>query len=532
MRALRLALLPSGIALGLVSEWATHETSTAAAAAADFAVGCVLLTAGALAWERRPESRVGALMSASGLTWFLGTLFEPATFLHRGPLVHLLLSYPTGRLPTRLARVVAAAAYIDGAIEPLAANDGVTLVLCAAVALTAVRVFLGTSGPARKARRPAVAAALAYAAVLALGAIDRIADAGAERDPVLWTYEAVIASMTIVLLVDLLRGRWREAIVTGLVVELGDPDQSGSLRAKLAHALGDPSLVIGYRVPGSEAFVDDAGRPVAVPTAGSGTAATPIVDRGETVAVLIHDEQLLTDARLVEAVAAAARFALANASLQAEARARAAELRASRRRIVEAADAQRRRLEQELRSGAERRLETVEAFLAGARKADANDGEAFGAIERELAEARTELREFAQGVHPAALTDEGALPAIALLARRSPLPVEVAGDLPRLAPPLEAAVFFVCSEALANVAKHAAASRAWIDLSMDGGRVAVSIRDDGAGGADARRGSGLGGLTDRVEALGGTLRVESRPGAGTRVAAELPIGVSEGVSQA
>ena len=185
MRALRLALLPSGIALGLVSEWATHETSTAAAAAADFAVGGVLLTGGALAWERRPESRVGALMSASGLTWFLGTLFEPATFLHRGPLVHLLLSYPTGRLPTRLARVVAAAAYVDGAIEPLAANDGVTLVLCAAVALTAVRVFLGTSGPARKARRPAVAAALAYAAVLALGAIDRIADAGAERDPVL-----------------------------------------------------------------------------------------------------------------------------------------------------------------------------------------------------------------------------------------------------------------------------------------------------------------------------------------------------------
>jgi signal transduction histidine kinase len=528
VRALRLALLPIGVGLGVAAEWATVDAGSVASAAGDFAVGCVLLAAGALAWERRPESRVGALMSATGLAWFLGTLFEPALFLHRGPLVHLLLSYPTGRLRTRPARVVVAAAYVDGAVEPLAQNDAVTLALSAAVVFTAARVFLRTSGPARTAGRPALAAALAYAAVLALGALDRFARGGSDVDAVLATYEAVIVAVTIVLLVDLLRGRWAEAVVTGLVVDLGDPDQSGSLRAKLAHALGDPSLVIGYRVHGTEALVDDAGRPVALPSSGSTRAATPIVERGETMAFLIHDEQLLADPQLVDSVAAAARFAMANAALQVEARARAAELRASRRRIVEAADAQRRRLEHELRTGAERRLEAVGTLLARARSADENDGGAIDELQRELGETRSELREFAHGVHPAALTDDGALAAVLLLARRSPVPVVVSGELPRLSSALEAAVYFVCSEALANIAKHAAASRVWIDLRADRDRVSVSVRDDGVGGAAPSRGSGLRGLIDRVEAFGGRLVVESAPGTGTRLVAEIPVANARG----
>jgi signal transduction histidine kinase len=524
MRALRLALLPIGVGLGVVAEWATFDAASVGSAAADFAVGCVLLAAGALAWERRPESRVGALMSATGMAWFVGTLFEPALFLHRGPLVQLLLSYPTGRLPSRLARVAVAAAYVDGAVDSVAQNDAVTVAVSAAIALTAVRVFLQTSGPARQAGRPALAAAVAYSGALGLGALDRLAGGVADSDAVLATYEAVIVAVTIVLLVDLLHGRWAEAVVTGLVVDLGNPDQTGSLRAKLAHALGDPSLVIAYRVAGTEALVDDAGRPVALPASGSTKAATPIVERGETVAFLIHDERLLTDPQLVDPVAAAARFALANAALQVEARARAAELRASRRRIVEAADAQRRRLERELRTGAEPRLEAVGTLLARARFADGNDDGAFDELQRELGEARSELREFAHGVHPAALTDEGALAAVLLLARRSPVPVEVTGELPRLSPALEAVVYFVCSEALANVVKHAAASRVWIDVRADRRRVTVSVRDDGSGGADPRRGSGLRGLADRVEALGGRLVVESAPGAGTRLVAEIPLG--------
>jgi signal transduction histidine kinase len=297
------------------------------------------------------------------------------------------------------------------------------------------------------------------------------------------------------------------------------------LRAKLARALGDPSLVVGYRLPEADGFVDDAGRPVELPTVGSGRVVTAIADGGEQVAVLVHDEALLADKHLVESVAAAARVAVANARLQAEAQARADELVASRRRIVQAADEQRRRLERELRLGAERRLENVQALLEGARnEVTAHEADAISALEQELDTTRRELREFAHGVHPGALTDGGLMPALAQLSERSPIPVAVTGDVPRLTAPVEAALYFVCSEALANAAKHARASRISVEVRQDTDRVVVAILDDGAGGASPERGSGLRGLADRVQALGGQLRVESPPGAGTRVSAEITLG--------
>jgi signal transduction histidine kinase len=523
MRGLRLALPPLGVGFGLAAEFASHKPGDLALEIADLAVGCILIACGTLAWDRRPASRVGALMSLAGFTWFLGTLFTPALFLHRGPLVHLHLSYPTGRLPARLARGVVIAAYVDAAIEPLARDDVLTLVLSGAVALTAAQVFLGASGPARKAGRPALAAALAFAGVLALGAVWRLADW--EDTTFLWIYDIVIASVAIGLLVDLLRGRWVEAVVTGLVVDLGSPGDAGTLRAKLAHALGDPTLVVGYRMAEGAgfSFVDDAGRPVELPAPGSGRTVTPIEDAGERVAVLVHDEALLADGNLVDSVAAAARLAVANARLQAEAHTRAAELEASRRRIVEAADAQRRRLERELRLGAERRLGNVAVALDDARRRSDTDGNAIATLESELEEARRELREFAQGVHPAALTEGGLLPALAILAEHSPLPVEITGDATRLPAPVEAALYFVCSEALTNAAKHASASRVQIDVRQEQDRVVVAVADDGVGGADASRGTGLRGLADRVEALGGRLRVESPPGKGTRVVSDLRV---------
>jgi signal transduction histidine kinase len=418
--------------------------------------------------------------------------------------------------------VVVAAAYADAAIEPLAQNDALTLALSAAVALAAVHTFLGTSGPAHKAGGPALAAALAFAGVLAAGAVVRLAGWDADR-AVLWAYELVIVSVAIILLVDLLRGRWADAAVTGLVVDLGAAEEAGTLRSKLARALGDPSLLVGYLLPESDAFVDDAGRPVELPSPGSGRTVTPIDDRGERVAVIVHDEALLADRNLVESAAAATRIAVANARLQAEARAGAEELEASRRRIVEAGDAQRRRLEEDLRLGTERRLDTVSNLLADAREAT-RDGRTIAGLQTQLAEARQELREFAQGVHPAALTADGLVPALALLARRSTIPVEVKGSVERLPGPVETALFFVCSESLANAAKHARPSRVSIEVYEKRGHVVVAVADDGVGGADPRRGSGLRGLMDRVEALGGRLSVESPVGAGTRVIAEVPVG--------
>jgi signal transduction histidine kinase len=461
MRTLRLTVLLVGIAFGVAAEWVSFEENDPALAAADFAVGSVLLMCGVAAWDRQPESRVGALMSLAGLTWFLGTAFEPALYLHRGPLAHLYLSYPNGRLSTPLSRFVVAAVYVDAAIAPLASNDVLTLVLSAAMALAAIQVLLRTSGPARNAATSALGAALAFASVLAAGVVGRAE--GWSNDVLLWTYDLVIASLAIVLFVDLMRRRWTEAVVTGLVVDLGAPHEAATLRARLARALGDPSLVVGYRVPATGDFVDEAGRPVRLPSSGSGREVTSIEEGGHHIAVLVHDEVLLADRQLLESVAAGARIAMANAALQAEARTRADELEESRRRIVESGDAQRRRLDQELRLGAERRLDRVGAILARARTKPAGDG-AIELLENELDEARRELRMFAQGIQPAALSEGGLMPALTLLAERSSLPVEVRGTIERVPESVEAALFFVCAEALTNVAKHARASHAWIEL--------------------------------------------------------------------
>jgi signal transduction histidine kinase len=517
VRGRNLALLLVGTAVGLAVELTFYDTQLGPAlATADFLVGFVLIGCGVLARDHRPESRVGILALAAGGTWFIGNVAETLLYLHRGPLVHLCLSYPTGRLRSRVARIVVAVAYVDGAIEPLARNETATLVLSGAIALAALREFRATSGPARKAAGPALAAALAFGGALALSATGRLA--GWNPDAVLLAYDVVVASVAILLVFDLVRSRWAEAIVTGLVVDLGS--EGGTLRAKLAQALGDPSLVIGYRLPETAGFVDDAGRPVDLPRPGSGRSVTPLVDRGEQVAVLVHDDALLTDPQLVESVAAAARIAVANVRLQADAHARAAELEASRRRIVEAGDAQRRRLEQELRLGAEHRLARVSSSLAEVR-ASSSEAETIAELESELARARRELEEFARGVHPAALTDGGIAVAFAQLAELSPIPVRRTGTVGRLPEPLEAALYFVCSEALTNAAKHSSASLVTIDVQSDDQRVGLVIADDGIGGATARRGSGLAGLADRVEALGGTLLVESPTGGGTRVVATL-----------
>jgi signal transduction histidine kinase len=517
MRARTVVLLAAAIAAGAAVEWLAYDAALGPAlAAADLAVGCVLLICGAIAWDRRPESRVGAVMGLSGATWFLGTAVARLAALHRGPLVQLYLSYPGGRIRSRLVRAVVAAAYVDGAIQPLARNDTVTLVLAAAVAGVAIDGFVRASGAARPARRPALAAALAYAGALALGVVEGSRDYRA----VLWVYDVVIVTTVVVLVVDLLRSRWHEAVVTGLVVDLGAAAETGTLRAKLARALGDPSLVVGYRLARLDTFVDDAGRQVQLPAAGSDRTVTPLVDRGERIGVLIHDGALKVDERLLGSVAAAARIALANAALQSEARAKEDELDASRRRIVEAGDAQRRRIRRELQRGAGDDLHRVAAHIADVRqRLRTSDSAALAGLERELAEARDALDEFAQGVMPPTLTDDGLVPALAQLAERSAIPVELIGDFGRLSPSLEAAFYFVCSEALANVGKHAGASRATIELKAAPGRLSVTIADDGIGGADPSAGSGLRGLADRVEALGGHLDVGSPSGGGTRVAA-------------
>ena len=365
------------------------------------------MTCGVVAWERRGESRVGPLMVLSGYTWFAGNLWTQLLYLHRGPLVHLHISYPTGRLRRRLAQVTVIAAYVDALVLPLARSDVLTLALASLVAAAALEGFLRTSGTARRAGIPALAAALAFATVLAFGAVERLAGWDVDRQA-LWAYDVVIACLAVVLLVDLLRGRWAEAVVADLVVDLGQQADTRTLREELGRALGDRSLVLGYWLPEQGRYVDDAGRPIELPEPGAGRAVTSLSRDGEPVAVLVHDEAVLEDQALVEAVASAARMAVSNARLQAEVRARVLELAASRRRIVDAADAQRRRLERELREGAERRLADLASLLSGARRvAHESDALRVAEVEEEVRAARAELHDFAQGIHPSALTEGG-----------------------------------------------------------------------------------------------------------------------------
>ncbi len=219
------------------------------------------------------------------------------------------------------------------------------------------------------------------------------------------------------------------------------------------------------------------------------------------------------------------RLALENARLGFELRARIEELEESRARVIEAADAERRRLERNLHDGAQQRLVGIALHLRLLQKCVRGDAAAeriAGTAASELAASLQELRELARGLHPAAL-DRGLAPALESLAARSTVPMSVVYDVSGRAPaPVELAAYFVAGEALANIAKYAHAERAQIRVTSRRGAIHIEITDDGVGGADPRRGSGLRGLLDRVEALHGTLRVISPAGGGTTIRAEIP----------
>jgi signal transduction histidine kinase len=300
----------------------------------------------------------------------------------------------------------------------------------------------------------------------------------------------------------------------------------GPVRQMLAERLGDRSLNIAYWLPDREIFVDDRGRQVTLPGAGSGRAWTAVEREGNRVAAIVHDAELDASPELVHAAASAAVLALDNERLKADLRARLEELRHSRRRIVEAADDARRRIERDLHDGAQQQLVSLALDLRLLRVRLKDDPEAAATVE-ELTEklnvALAELRELARGIHPAVLSDHGLGPAIHVLVERSPLPVDC--DLAydeRLPPAIEAAAYFVVAEGLTNVVKYANATRARVSLRRSGDMLEVEVADDGVGGARMDAGSGLRGLSDRLSALEGELSLDSPLGEGTRLSARIP----------
>src|SRR6516165_6245719 len=327
----------AGLLLGLGAEWLARSGQSLAAVAADLAVGWTLIGCGLVGWSRRPQSGVGPLLALAGFAWFCGTLAgsrigvvatvgAALLFVHRGPLCHAIIGYQTGRPSSRMSLIAVVGCYVYAAVVPLARSNVVTIGVGVLVLAVTVWGYTRAVGPDRRARVTAIAAAAVLAIPLAGGSLARLMGTGPAGDrAVLWGYEAALVLIAAGLLAGLLWGRWAQAAVTKLVVDLGGDAEAGTLRARLAHALGDRSLVIGYWLPEAGGYVDEGGNLVGLPAAGSGRAVTLVEQDGERIAALVHDAAVLNDAGLADSVALTARIALSNARLQAEVQRRVAE---------------------------------------------------------------------------------------------------------------------------------------------------------------------------------------------------------------
>jgi signal transduction histidine kinase len=476
---------------------------------------------------------------------------------------HTALAYPSGRVTDRLERAFVAVAYAFAAVMPLATllvydGSGLRYIPPGPESLLLVHAHVGIAHQldrtfvlggygvlaavfialvARKLVRASVrmrrilAPLLLAALVAALRALTETAlmftslpQFFASR--LYWWQVAGQILLPITMLVGLLRARLARSHVGELVLELDHTPPEG-VRDALAHHLGDPSLELFFWLPERGGYVDSAGAEAELPEPGSARSMTEISNDGERIAVIVHDRSLDDEPQLLQAAAAAARLALENARLHAQVRAQLVQVQESRRRIVTAGDEQRRRIERDIHDGAQQRLVALALELRATQRrlggrVDPDVERVLTGAVAELQVAVSELRELARGVHPAILTDEGLDGALESLATRTPLDVRVDGVLEeRLPPEVEAAGYFLACEALANAVKHAEARHVRISAMRSDGKLVVEVEDDGRGGADPA-GSGLRGLADRLEALGGRLVVADASGGGTRVRGEIP----------
>jgi signal transduction histidine kinase len=572
----RLAAGPAALAVGLgalaVAQGPGRSTTYAGrsglTATLTVAAGLALVAAGLVTALGRRAGRIGDLAVLAGLIWFapvwvgwdrgpplvrsLGMLAAGFAF---PLLLHLVLAYPSGRLRGAVARALVAAVYLETVLVAVGQalfrhpfydpncwanctdNDFLVWSLprlargieaadrwfsaAAAAALVTVLGWrlLRDSGPARRVLLSvALPAVLLAATVIAHTVVLQRTPLEAPSDPVFWTIFVTGCVAVLLLAAGLVwaavRTRVQRRAVARIATSLGQAPPPGFLQAALAQAVGDPDLKIAYWLPDAQHYVDTNGQPVAQPIAGPGRAATALVRDGRQIAVVSHTAALPD---LERELGAAVRLALENERLQAEVLAQLADLRASRVRIMETGDAERRRLERDLHDGAQQRLLALSYDLRLARAQAAADGDTqtgslLAQATGQAQAALDELRELAHGIYPAILTEAGLGPALATLADAAPLPVELRhaaeGRYPAV---VETCAYLLVAEALDDAAGRDA-SHATVSVARDGGQLVVTVDDDGTD-----RTSSMVQLADRVGALDGDLAVEPR-----RLRAELP----------
>jgi signal transduction histidine kinase len=523
------------------------------------------IAAGLVAWWRRPDSRLGVLMIVGGFaTAISGLAFAEFAVPHTIGVIfdvlpavvflHVYLAFPRGRLRSRFERGLVAAGYaaaiglqllkmslggvgsqnlLEISVRSDAAHtvEQVQLLSISAICVIGIGVLAARRRDAgRPLRRPLALLIDSFAVGLVMIAVLFVF--GAFQGPAFLTIQRatliVIGISPIVFLIGLLDERLARSAVANLFVELrADPSPTG-LRDAFARALRDPSLTLAYWLPEFESWADLDGRTVELPERGSGRATTLIERDGAHIAALVHDPALEDEPELLAAVGAAAGIALENGRLQAEQKAHLEELKGSRARVIEAGQKERQRLERNLHDGAQQRLVALSLELSLLEKQLDGDAEATTRLDRarsEIAVSLDELRAVARGLHPAVLSGHGLEVALQSIAAHSPTPVRLTVSLDeRLPEQIEIAAYYVVSESLANIGKHARATTVSIDVACNDSIVVVEVVDDGVGGADTEHGSGLRGLADRVEAHGGRLRIWSPAGGGTRLRAEMPCG--------
>jgi signal transduction histidine kinase len=538
-------------------------------------VGWSFVACGVLLWTHRPANRLGLLMTLVGMLWLVGRTMTlvpiPALFtvgiwltdLWAAAFVLFLLAFPGGRLTSRADRAIvgiflfvavpleflwllfwepaasacppgvatcsrlnaltvvpdASAAHLLDTMQRIGFTTGAALLV-----IVIGRRWLRSSGPARRQMVPVLAGALA---ILPQAASWMLFTIGIRLGPLQSLVFLTQIVIPVAVLSVMLRTRMARAGIADLVVEMGQTPTPARLRDALANALGDPSLRVAYWEPSGNRFVDAAGAPVELPDDGTGQAVTMLERNGVREAAIIHDAILLEDPGLIASVAGAMRLAVENDRLTSEVEAQLQEVRASRARIVEAGDLERRRVERDLHDGAQQRLISLSLELRVARNALGDNGDP--AIRRSLDRAAeeaiaalSELRDLALGIHPLILTESGLGEAVESLADRTAVDVLVDIGSERYSPAVEGAAYFVISEALANVSKYANATKATVRVRGVADHMTIEVDDDGIGGADPHAGSGLRGLADRLAALDGTIAVVSPVGGGTKISARIP----------